>query len=147
MSTVKKSAIISYSLLAILFLAGFIGCAAPNSTTSILQSTSESASDGFSFTVNVSDTHPSVGERVVITDEIQTPPQFSGRVIDQIINAAGKEMVETNGANILGGFQTSSSGFTFTPQNLGTYTLTASDSATSLSITLSITPIQIVVTG
>jgi hypothetical protein len=146
MSTVKK-AIIPSSLLAILFLAGFIGCAAPNSTTSILQPTSESASNGFSFTVNVSNTHPTVGETVVITDTMQTPPQFSGQYMDEIINADGKEMAEMDGANILGGFPTSSPGFTFTPQNLGTYTLTASDSAVSLPITLSITPIQIVVTS
>ena len=122
--------------------------------------------NGFSFTVNVSNTHPRLGENVIICADLQniyntsiTVQELGGTTTIQITNAAGEIVwgradfrsgtTLTVAAGIGWDFNfpatwTAGNNPSFTiPITPGTYTLSATNNALSLSVT----PIQIVVTN
>ena len=166
MDRVKKVLLFSLPILSILTLTGLAGYAS-NTATSTPVSTSESRmAGGFSFTVNVSNTHPRLGENIIISADLQNvyntsiPVQeLGGTTTIQITNVAGEivwgrsdfrsgtTLTVAAGVGWNFGFSATwmagnNPDFTI-PVTAGTYTLSASNNALSLSVT----PIQIVVTN
>lgn len=171
----KKAIIFSCPLLAILLSIGCIGCVSNISyTTSIPQATSESRmADGFSFSVSVSDTHPRLGEQVIINTELQNISN-TGLVLDDMGGMTSIQITNEAG-QLVWGIGIGRTGTTLnTPISLawnfggprtwtvdkdpnytvavtaGIYTLSVSDSgffdpALNMDVPFSVTPIQIVV--
>ena len=96
-NSVKKAFLFSLPILSILALTGLFGCASNTSSSTPVATSESRMSGGFSFTVSVSNTHPRLGEKVVINTELQNAyntgvvlQNMGGETTIQITNEAGQ---------------------------------------------------------
>jgi hypothetical protein len=151
-------------------------CCASNTNTYTLLATSESRmSGGFSFTVSVSNTHPRLGEKVIIKTELQNV--YNTSVVIQDIEGETSIRITNEGGELVWGIVRERTGTTLT--NLvaigskfggdidwtvvtdpaytvqvtpGIYTISVSDTGlygpvSDMQTPFSVTPIQITVTN
>jgi hypothetical protein len=175
MERVNKAFLFSLPILSILALTGLAGCASYTSTSAPVSTSESRMSGGFSFTVSVSNTHPRLGEKVIINTELQNVyntgvvlQNMGGETTIQITNEAGQIVwgitrVRTgttlNTPITIGWYIGGSNTWTATKDpsytvavTAGTYILSVSDTgfydpALNMDIPFSVTPIQIVVTN
>jgi hypothetical protein len=170
----KKAITFSCPTVAIIIVLGLVGCSGISSTSASMATQESRMSGGFSFSVSVSNTHPRLGEKVIINTELQNVyntgvvlQNLAGETTIQIINEGGQVVWgivrgrsgTTLSVPITIGFQVGGDN-TWTvakdpnyaiPVDAGTYTLNVSDTgfhnpALNMDTPFPVTPIQITVT-